>query len=481
MPGNNNNPLDSTSHSPDGSLNVSTHWPLTIATGLSSVLNILLPLILTRLLPVSEIGAYKLLFLYLGFIPWLTMSSALMQSLYVYANTKQFNKIYTGSSILIFLFSLLLIAIVLLAEKLHLLDFNILNDNFTFILFAILTTSLNPLLEEVLISKSSIKKAALIIFLFDSIRTLTMIFCAIYFKDLHSVISAFVIMSLVKVLYGVFESFRLNLYSLPTLSQPKELIYFALPLSLAGALSVFTSQGDQLIISNYINLQEYTYYALGCLLLPFLSSFEQSVNKVLFANLASHQLNLQMSVDSFRKSIAEISSILIPASFGLSVFSAPIIKILYTSQYEKSGEYLKFYAFFYLLLIIPFDLVAKSAKKTKSVLMYYSIGSFTGLLCSLILIPQLGAWGALVSLFVGQISMRIFGFRDGAKILNCSAYDLVPWKQISQYLTTAILLSIFSYSLKSFFTNDLYWFLSISPLFFIIYFLIHLRKKWFKV
>jgi O-antigen/teichoic acid export membrane protein len=475
LPGNSN-----INNSPQNSLNVSTHWPLTIATGLSSVLNILLPLILTRLLPVSEIGAYKLLFLYLGFIPWLTMSSALMQSLYVYANTKQFNKIYTGSSILIFLFSLLLIAIVLVAEKLHLLDFNILNENFTFILFAILTTSLNPLLEEVLISKSSIKKAAVVIFLFDSLRTLTMIFCAIYFKDLHSVISAFVIMSLVKVLYGVFESFRLNLYSLPTISQPKELIYFALPLSLAGALSVFTSQGDQLIISNYINLQEYTYYALGCLLLPFLSSFEQSVNKVLFTNLASHQLNLQMTIDSFRKSIAEISSILIPASLGLSTFSVPIIKILYTSQYEKSGEYLKFYAFFYLLLIIPFDLVAKSAKKTNSVLAYYFIGSVVGLSTSFVLIPYWGAWGALASLFMGQICMRLFGFIHGARIINCSVYDLIPWKPIAHYLVTAIALSLICYGLKFFFSNDSVWFFTTSPLFFIVYFLLHLRKKWFK-
>lgn len=460
--------------------NVSSHWPITIATSLSSVLNVLLPLILTRILDIDSIGAYKLLFLYLGFIPWLTMSGALMQSLYAYSNNKDFSKVYSSSAILILTFSVLLIVLFSFNHLLGLFQLPIPKEHFVLLLLAILSTSLNPLLEEVLISRSSIKKAAVIILLFDSTRVLSMIFSALYFRDIYHVILAFVVLGLVKVFYGFYESSRLKLFSKPSADQIKSLVYFAAPLSFAGALSVLTTQGDQLIISHYVNLQDYTFYAMGCLLLPFLSSFEQSVNKVLFSDLVSHQLDKKFSIESLQKSISEISSILIPASIGLSTFASPIVKILYTAQYEKASEYLKFYAFFYLLLIIPFDLVTKVAKKTRSVLMFYAVGSVMGLSSSFILIPYWGTWGALFSLFLGQIAMRLFGFAKGARILKCSVAELFPWAQVSKYLGTSVVLSLLALVLKGFIENEIYWFLISGPVFFVIYFMLHLRKRWFK-
>ena len=47
------------------------HWPIFILSSFSSIANLFLPIILTRLLTPEDIGIYKVFFLYLMLLPFL--------------------------------------------------------------------------------------------------------------------------------------------------------------------------------------------------------------------------------------------------------------------------------------------------------------------------------------------------------------------------------------------------------------------------
>src|SRR4051794_25866951 len=58
-----------------------SHWPLSLLGGAVSLLNLLLPLVLVRLLTPTEVGHYKIFFLYLVLAPWFCLTAGITSGL----------------------------------------------------------------------------------------------------------------------------------------------------------------------------------------------------------------------------------------------------------------------------------------------------------------------------------------------------------------------------------------------------------------
>ena len=88
------------------------HWPIFILTSFSSIANLFLPIILTRLLSPEDIGTYKIFFLYLALLPFLFLTGGPLHSVYYWIGKKENRQTYINSAYQLTIFLSLLIAII---------------------------------------------------------------------------------------------------------------------------------------------------------------------------------------------------------------------------------------------------------------------------------------------------------------------------------------------------------------------------------
>ena len=178
--------------------------------------------------------------------------------------------------------------------------------------------------------------------------------------------------------------------------------------------------------------EEFVIYALGCLMLPFLFSFEVSVNKVLIMDM-SRSLSLNDYTESkklFFSAVTELFKILWPACLGLIAYSEQIISTLYTETYLGSAPVLSVFAITYLLMVIPFNAVARAQERTSFVMKIYATSAFIGVLLTVILVESLNYWGALIAVIMAQVTLRALGFFDTLRTLNLKSEDFSSLKSL---------------------------------------------------
>lgn len=455
-----------------------SHWPLSLLSGVAAVINMTVPLMLVRLLPVEGIAQYKTFFLYLTLIPWISISGGLLQGVYRFGSSRDgLEFIGTAWASALGLSGLMLIAL------LSLLPFQVeigwtTEVTLAFALAAAASVSA-PFLEESLVARGHIWQGALTQTVFEFLRVTLVLFSALLTRDARSVFYAFAAITLLKTLIGITIGTQQRwIRWAPRKEILSKVFRFAIPASLAGAFSLFAIQADVFVLTKALSPERFALYALGCLPLPFLTAFEQAVNKVLIPELAARLQSGQVPTRLLRDAVEELSSILIPAAVGLVTFAAPIIHLLFSERYASAAQFLSVYGFFYLFAVIPFDALAKARGEGTWILRSYLIAGSIGLLGSLILVPLFEEWGAMASIFAAQIVLRGQGLWHMHSKLPSHWSDLLPWGHLLRVTTLCVALAVGSSLAKPWFKNEQIWFVVMGSLFSLIYFATVLRKRW---
>src|SRR5690606_29431223 len=118
--------------------------------------------------------------------------------------------------------------------------------------------------------------------------------------------------------------------------------------------------------------------------------------------------------------------VMIPATAGLVLFAEPLVTLLFTSKYSAAAGVLSVFAFTYVLLIVPFDMVARADGDAKWILKArVSISAVALAVCG-ILTVLFGAFGALAGALAVRLLMAGVALRYGARRLAVPLRQLVP-------------------------------------------------------
>jgi glycosyltransferase involved in cell wall biosynthesis/O-antigen/teichoic acid export membrane protein len=439
---------------------IKSHWPLTLFSSLSAVCNLALPLVLVRVFTTEEVGHYKLFFLYLALMPWISLSAGIGNGLYLWAGKPDFKKYFHSSWTILVCWSLFFS--VLLAFLVHQQPMGLWFALGTFL------TLLSTFHEEALIASGQTWRGGIFAAALEIGRAGLVLMVAIQTSNLQLLIEAYVFALAVKVLLGSYYGRTLDLQRFVhplgiNRETSRTILQYVVPVSFAATIAVFTHYADQLVLSHMAEAAYFAGYTLGCLTIPPLNSFEQAVNRVLIPSLNLKTPHL------FRDAVAELAWILIPATAGLLIFADPIVQLIFTEKYAWVAGFLRLFSFNYLMFAFPYDAWPRAEGNGRWILKNLLAAVAVGL----ITIPALTyfylGYGALVGLLLTQLSLRIGAWIHIRKTTDWKIVEFVPVSELIYQSLLCAGLAIACLGAGSFLGHGLRWLLICAPLFAVIY------------
>lgn len=451
-----------------------SHWPISLLGSAVSLLNLFLPLVLVRILTPFEIGQYKIYFLYLAMIPSLCMTAGIVNGLSHWAGHEdQRQKAFQVSWGLLLSIAFFFISLGLLLHPSlqRALQWTPLQTKL-FLIGAFLSM-LATFFDDASIAMGAIWRGALFNSGFDLMRNLMMLSFAVYFRRIEMVFIAHILVVLTKVTAGSMWGLRLG-FQRPSLNQNtlKMVLKYSIPVSVAAGLSIITSYSDQLLVSSLIPPQEFAVYSLGCLLIPPLLIFEQSVNRVLIPRMskAFSSDKPEAAMHLFQDAVSELSWILVPAGIGLILFAEPIVVLLFTETYRDSAKYLQIYTINQFIHVLPYDAVARARGQGTWILKQLAVFSVVTLVAVLSLTHLIGAKGALIGALSAAAAMRVHSIWAIHNQEGWPLSKMLPLKDLAVYLCFCALAVVVCVPLKEHYGKTLQWFLVGGLSFSLIYF-----------
>lgn len=452
----------------------SGHWPIFFLSSFSSLGNLFLPLVLVRLLSTEDIGFYKIFFLHLSAIPFIVMAGGPLHSIYYWAGKvseereEQLNATWT---LTLLLSSLVLIIGLPMREYLA----TSLGLPVKYVVIMLMTGFLTcPAghFSETTIASGKSLRGSLYATFFEILKAVGFIVIAKTTGDLYYVVSYYAALLSIKLISTAVLNKRLNRirfqFNIRTTSKA---LHYCMPVAFTGLLGFFIDKIDLLILSGKLDTNAFAYYSLGCLVIPPLYLLEMSVQKTLIPKLSKDYVekNSTEAAKHFKKSISDISFLIIPSIFGLITFAAPIVTLLYTDKFADSVTYLQIFAISYLLLIFPHDSVPRATGKTSWILKVYCVITLISLPTVYFVAGSVDTKMVLLISIALKFIPKFWGLLYSKQIMNWNWREMFPMQKLSQYILLSGALSVASFMVKNYFENHVMWFLVCGSIFAVIY------------
>jgi len=450
------------------------HWPLFILNSFSSFANLFLPVMFVRLMTPSDMGIYKIYFLYFSILPFLFLTAGPSNSVYYWVGkSKEHRAEYIQSCWILTTFLSSFILLIGLPLSGFFSDYlNIPMEYVIYMIVAAFFWEPSSHYGECLVAHGKTLKGSLYGTSFTIIKVVLFIGSALYIKDLKYIFiihaSIFMINFFTTIYFGKknnYISFNINYQKL------KEIFLYSLPISVSGLLGFFVDKVDMIILSGHLSTDAFAFYSMGCLIIPPLYILDTSVQKILIPKLSSLYIEKKFSlaVQHYNKAISDLSFLIIPAICGLFVFAEPIINLLYTDQYSSSIVFFKIFAFSYLLNLLPHDAVPRATGHSGWILKIYLIITPISLAAVYISAKYFGAETALIVAIIIKFIPKIVGIIYSANIMDWKIKDMFPIKKLLIFSSLALTLSFISIFFKDFFLDTQYWLYICAPLFAVVY------------
>lgn len=433
-----------------------------------------LPLILVRLLNREEVGIFKVFFLYLSLFPLFSGAGGVMNGLFYWAGQKdeQVTALQaSGVLLLAAAFLWIVLSFLFFDPLMKLTGWNAVILS-CFIL-SMLGALAGPFFEDSAIATGRIWTGALFLSGFELVRTSAILVTVLITGSLTAVLLVHVITSVLRVLCGYLWASRFSLFSLRLEWQSvKKVIVYATPISIAWAFGVFIKSADQLILSTIVSPEAFALYSIGCLSIPPLFIYEQSITRVLIPRLAESFAEKEhtKAASLFREAVANLSLIYIPSIVGLALFARPIIQILFTPEYADAAFYLEIFSLSYLLNIFPYDSVARAQGDSPWIMRTFIAFSIVTALLVYPVTLIAGPVGALISFLIVGTALRLYALRYSLKRAEWNLRAMFPFSSLAKALLLSLLLGSLCLVAKPLFSSQTSWFLVCGPLFGLSYF-----------
>lgn len=450
-----------------------SHWPLSIVSSSTSLINLLLPIVLVRILPQESVGDYKIFFLYLSLVPAFAMIAGLVSNVPFWAGQKNYSTERLKASFQLVLASSVIFTLLGFAANswiAHAFNWSLFQANLFAI--AIFGSVGHQFIEDCLISKGRIWASAFFSASFEVAKALLLVFAAWHWNSTSAVFASFGFIMACKVLIAIVLGIKNDFLSL-SINQ-KDLLNVArkaAPVSLAAVFSIFIDRADQFVLSNSLSAAQFAIYSLGCLVVPPLLSLETSIMRVSIPQIAAalSSGNSKQAARLHSYAVEQLALLIVPASIGLMIFAEPIVTLLFTPLYIEASGYLRVYALSYLILILPFDASARAIGNTPWIFRSFIFFSLVCVLAAFAGAYSGGAYAALAATIFAKTLMRLWGLRFSKHTLKASFSELLPLGSLLKEALLIAAISLLVLALRPLFSSSVLWLVVCGSLFVALY------------
>lgn len=243
------------------------------------------------------------------------------------------------------------------------------------------------------------------------------------------------------VLGGTMVATHLGLRC-PTFRSLKTHLLYSLPLIPNSAFYRIFDAGDRYILSYFMGNAAVGIYAAAYTVSSLFTTLLSPLHLVLLPAMA--ELWNTQRLDELKiyitQTIRYSFMILLPFLAGILLFPIPLLHQLAPQTYGEAVLYLPILSVSFLLLGlgIPGNHVLVTAGRTR-LLLFINIGvMILNIGLNILLIPQIGIFGAVFSTFLGQTCYSGLLLVSARRIVH---FD-IPWKAVLHYTTTTVAMAI---------------------------------------
>jgi O-antigen/teichoic acid export membrane protein len=263
---------------------------------------------------------------------------------------------------------------------------------------------------------------------------------------------AFLIAGLIGILlmWTIYKSLPKSSHSkLEIMATTKTMFNYGLPLSIATIISTFQAQFYSFILSLYVAPGLFGNYAIANTFVVLIGFFATPITTVLFPAFSKidAQRDQETLKNVFQFSIKYASLLVVPAASIVMTLSQPGISVLFPA-YTTASLFLALLAFNYLYTALgnlSIGNLINSQGQTKFNLKLTLVTSAIGFPVSLILIPQFGVLGLIVTTLIAGIPSLIIALRWLKKQYGVT----VDWSSSARILLSGATGAAITYALIS--------------------------------
>lgn len=422
------------------------------ATGriLAMIAGFLMPILLTRFLTQENYGLYSQFNVLLAFVSSI-FSFGMQSNLYYYfpgSNEKR-QKALVGNTLFVMIALALLAMVVLLipqTAKLFIGDGRL--ADFKGLIAIGVFFSVPILLVFPLFVTRGDKTLSVVYPPAEALlRVFIIIFTAVLFKSIESILLSMVIYHLLQFVFTTFYSswpYRKTKGDWFDWELLKLQFKYAAPFGIAVILNTVFGRFDKMLCISFITPEEYAIYSLAFYGVPGINQIYDSVGEVNILNMSAayRENNIKETISLAQSYVTRLMSFSIPLILAVLVFADVIIGFLFPPEYLGAVPFFRIYVFSFVIGALGAGLVLRATGHTKYTLRAYLMSAVIYLPFAYFAIKHYGTWGAITTAMLGMLLPKAFQIAFEMKILHVSFWRYMPWKKLAKIILLSLILIV---------------------------------------
>ena len=414
--------------------------PLMLGRAGATVLSFALPLVLTRLLPQSEFGTYKQVWLVVS-TGYFMLQLGLSQSLYYFIPRKDgraqawLTQSFVSVTVLGALGGLVLwaarFAIARQFGNPELAGFGL---PAALIAFTMVATSC---IELQLTAEGKSRAAAWVIFLSDAVRVAASVVPLALGWGLQGFFWAYVLHGAARLVLQVVLLFKGGGPQFDWALFRRQLAY-SLPFGAAILLDIPQRTFHQWAVGWSVDAAAFAIYAQGCFQVPIVNLLYSPISDVLQVRLAEPG-GREHGVHLFHDANLRLAAVFLPFTAGMVAAASLFVPAMFTHLYDASIPIFSVAILVTPLSALPIDGVLRAFGRTKYLFRIFLVKLLVTVPLVLLGLRLFGMIGAIAGHTVAEAAVRIAMLARVRRELETSWREVLPWRQLGLIAAASLL------------------------------------------
>jgi O-antigen/teichoic acid export membrane protein len=398
-----------------------------VVTPIMTLSNLILLPILTKKLAIADYGAWALITVTIGLVPWLTtlgLGASMTRFLAATTDKREIREGFYSMGFIVFLTSSIVSGLLFLLA--HQIAASLFNNNLTIALLLILNiwiTSPTIFAIQYFMAFQQIKRYSFVNVFNAYLNTALVAFFVLLGYGLEGAMIALLIQQIVVfavVLYLIVPQIG---FAIPKFRRVREYLVFGLPLLPSTLAGWIANSSDRYLIAFFLGAAAVGYYSpgymLGSILGMVAAPLASLLPPVLFKHYDNNDIEDVRTIMSY--SLKYYSGIVLPCVFAMSVLSKSLLLVLTTKQIAENGYLVTPLVAAGAALVGATTLIMLILMLEKKTAIFGTISILSAVLnfgLNLVLIPYLGLIGAALTTFLAFLLAFVLTIHYSLKLFT---------------------------------------------------------------
>lgn len=222
---------------------------------------------------------------------------------------------------------------------------------------------------------------------------------------------------------------------IPSPVTTREVLRFGIPLGMTDIVSLLGNKLDAFLILVYFTATSFAEYTAGSWKIPFVTTIPRFVGTALAPRMVEHfkAAEPRAALDLWRASVIKVSLLVVPVTMVFVVAAEDAVRFLFTDAYGRAAAILRWYALLSMGRVAAFGTVIVATGRSHYVLRASAFTLATNVVISVPLVYLVGFEGPAMGTFIAFIPSAIYYCICIGRAAGLPAHGIFP---LGPYLRT---------------------------------------------